>query len=97
MDGVLIMRAKSKKSARVFKRKDRLQKYTDYYEYRDTVTSNISPFKPEWIKELRYVDNSDPENPDVAYNNGHFLHQMTAFIGQLTFIGKLTEKNTLVK
>ena len=92
-DGVLIMRAEeSKKSARVFKRKDSLQKYTDYYEYRDTATSNISPFKPEWIKELRYVDNSDPENPDVAYNNGHFLHQMTAFIGPVNFYWEIDGK-----
>ena len=93
VDGVLIMRAEeSKKSARVFKRKDSLQKYTDYYEYRDTATSNISPFKPEWIKELRYVDNPDPENPDVAYNNGHFLHQMTAFIGPVNFYWEIDGK-----
>ena len=85
-NGVSIMRSnESERSSRVFKRKDKRDQLSDYYEYRDTATSNISPFKPEWIKELRFVNDSNPENPDVAYNNGHFLHQMTAFIGPVNF------------
>ena len=92
-NGVLIMReSESKNSARVFDRKDKDGKYSEYYEYRDTATSNMSPFKPEWIKELRYVDNNDPENPDIAYNNGHFLHQMTAFIGPVNFYWEVDGK-----
>ena len=39
--------------------------------------SKLGPFKPEWIKELRNVNDSDPRNPEIAYNNGHFLHQLT--------------------
>ena len=61
----------------------------DYYEYRDTATATLSPFKPEWIEELRVVEDNRPENPDVAYNNGHFLHQMTAFIGPVNFYWEL--------
>jgi len=86
VNSVKIVRAKeSRKSSRIFSRKDKDGERTPYYEYRDTATSRISPFKPEWIKELRLVSNSDPKNPDVAYNNGHFLHQMTAFIGPVNF------------
>lgn len=84
--GLKIMRAEeSELSGRIFDRVDKDGIRTPYYEYRDTATAKMSPFKPEWIKELRAVDNSDPRNPDVAYNNGHFLHQMTAFIGPVNF------------
>jgi methylphosphonate synthase len=75
----------SKKTSRVFDRVDRQNKHTPYYEYRDTAMSKISPFKPEWIKEIRVVSDSNPNNPDVAYNNGHFMHQMTFFVGPVNF------------
>ncbi len=75
----------SKKTSRVFNRVDRENKRTPYYEYRDTAMSKLSPFKPEWIKELRVVSDSSPSNPDVAYNNGHFMHQMTFFVGPVNF------------
>ena len=48
-----------------------------YYKYKDTVMSKVSPFRPEWIEELKIVDNNSPNNPNVAFNNGHFLHQFT--------------------
>ena len=60
-------------------------KRTDYYEYRDSATSRLSSFRPEWIKELRVVENNDPLNKDVAYNNGHFMHQLTFFVGPVNF------------
>ena len=75
----------SKKTSRVFKRADRQNKLTPYYEYRDTAMSKLAPFKPEWIKELRVVLDSEPNNPDVAYNNGHFMHQTTFFVGPVNF------------
>ncbi len=56
-----------------------------YYLYKDTAYSRLSPFKPEWIEELLVVDNNDPENNEIAYNNGHFLHQFTYFIGEVNF------------
>ena len=66
-DGVVIMRAEASRStSRVFDRKDRNGALMPYYEYRDTAMSRTGPFKPEWIKELRVVDNADPDNPDVA-------------------------------
>lgn len=84
--GVRPMKASASfSSARVFQRRDRSGGTSDYYEYRDTAMSRSAPFKPEWIKELRLVDDNDPYNPDVAYNNGHFLHQTTFFIGPVNF------------
>jgi methylphosphonate synthase len=56
-----------------------------YYKYKDTVMSKVSPFRPEWIEELKIVDNNSPNNPSVAFNNGHFLHQFTYFIGPVNF------------
>ncbi|MEM6989077.1 MAG: hypothetical protein AAF721_01225 [Myxococcota bacterium] len=84
--GVRVVRAKeSAASSRVFDRRDRTQALTPYYEYRDTAMSRNAPFKPEWIKELRVVTDSKPDNPDVAFNNGHLLHQTTFFIGPVNF------------
>jgi len=56
-----------------------------YYLYKDTAYSRLSPFKPEWIEELLVVNDNDPENPEIAFNNGHFLHQFTYFIGDVNF------------
>jgi len=92
-NGVKIMRAKeSTKSSRVFSRLDKKKELTPYYEYRDTAMSKISPYKPEWIKELRIVENNDPYNPDVIYNNGHFLHQTTFFVGPVNFYWQINGK-----
>jgi len=79
--GIKIMRAEdSKKSSRVM---DRAGK--PYYEYRDTAMSSVAPFRPEWISELCYVNDNDPLNPEVQWNNGHFMHQFTYFIGEVNF------------
>ena len=84
--GVRLMRhADSVNSARVFNRLDRNGERTPYYEYRDTAMSRVSAFRPEWIEELRVVSDSTPDNPDVAYNNGHFMHQVTFFVGPVNF------------
>jgi len=56
-----------------------------YYEYRDTVMSCVAPFRPEWIMELCYVNDNNPENPNAKWNNGHFMHQFTYFIGDVNF------------
>ena len=47
--------------------------------------SKISPFRPEWIQELVTVNNNKPNNPEAKFNNGHFLHQFTYFIGPVNF------------
>ena len=79
--GVKIMTAEeSKKSSRIMERAGK-----PYYEYRDTVMSTIAPFRPEWIMELCYVNDNDPSNPAVQWNNGHFMHQFTYFIGEVNF------------
>ena len=84
--GIKIMHAAaSKKSARIFERHDRYGNLTPYYEYRDTATSRLCAFRPEWIKELRVVNDKNSQNPDVIYNNGHFMHQITFFVGPVNF------------
>ena len=80
-NGVKIMRAEeSAKSSRIMERGG-----LPYYEYRDTAVSSISLFRPEWIEELCIVDDNDPNNPAVQWNNGHFMHQFTYFIGEVNF------------
>jgi len=84
--GILHMTAaESRATSRVFARPDRTGQSTPYYEYRDTAFSRTAPFRPEWIRQIRVVQDSDPMNPDVAYNKGHLLHQTTLFIGPVNF------------
>jgi uncharacterized RmlC-like cupin family protein/transcriptional regulator with XRE-family HTH domain len=80
-DGVRIMRAED--SRRSGRRMTRASK--EYYEYRDTAASSVGSFRPEWIQELCVVDDNDPNNPEVQWNNGHFLHQFTYFVGPVNF------------
>ena len=81
ISGIKIMRSSdSEKSSRIMERAGK-----PYYEYRDTVMSCLAPFRPEWILELCYVDDNDPDNPNVQWNNGHFMHQFTYFIGNVNF------------
>ena len=75
----------SKKTSRVYKRLDRNGQLTPYYEYRDTAMSRLSLFKPEWISQIRVVDNDDPQNPDMVLNKGHNMHQYGLFVGPVNF------------
>lgn len=91
--GVRLMTAReSARSARVFERPDRGGSLTPYYEYRDTAMSRMAPFKPEWIEELRVVRSEAADDPDVAFNKGHFLHQTTFFIGPVNFYWELNSR-----
>ena len=79
--GIKIMRSEeSEQSSRIMERSGH-----PYYEYRDTAMSKTAPFRPEWIIELCSVDDNDPRNKLVQWNNGHFLHQFTYFIGEVNF------------
>tara|TARA_Y100000310_G_scaffold156270_1_gene155698 strand:- start:4409 stop:5779 length:1371 start_codon:yes stop_codon:yes gene_type:complete len=79
--GVKIMRAEeSEKSSRVMNRAGK-----PYYEYRDTAMSKVAPFRPEWILELCHVKDNNPEDKSIQWNNGHFMHQFTYFIGDVNF------------
>lgn len=94
LSGVKIMRAaESAQSSRVMERAGK-----PYYEYRDTAMSRVSPFRPEWIKELCVVEDNNPDNFSVQWNNGHFMHQFTYFIGPVNFYykGKDGEKKVAV-
>jgi hypothetical protein len=68
----------SKKSSRIMNRSG-----NPYYEYRDTVMSTVDPFRPEWILDLCIVDDNEATNSKVQWNNGHFMHQFTYFIGEV--------------
>ena len=79
--GIKIMTAtESKDSSRIMQRAGK-----PYYEYRDTAMSSVAPFRPEWIMELCIVNDNDPNNKSVQWNNGHFMHQFTYFIGEVNF------------
>ena len=80
-NGVKIMHAEdSAKSSRVMDRGG-----MPYYEYRDTAMSCVALFRPEWIEELCEVEDNDPNNTAVQWNNGHFAHQFTYFIGDVNY------------
>ena len=82
--GMKIMSSEeSKQSSRIMERAGK-----PYYEYRDTVMSTVAPFRPEWILELCVIDNNEPTNKDAQWNNGHFMHQFTYFIGDVNFYYK---------
>ena len=79
--GFKIMRCEdSIKSSRIMHRAGK-----PYYEYRDTAMSSVGPFRPEWIEQLCIVDDNEPNNRQVQWNNGHFMHQFTYFIGAVNF------------
>ena len=79
--GFKIMRCEdSLKSSRVMNRSGK-----PYYEYRDTAMSSVGPFRPEWIEQLCVVDDNEPSNRQVQWNNGHFMHQFTYFLGDVNF------------
>ena len=91
-NAVKVMRAtESKNSARVMSRAG-----ADYYEYRDTAMSSVAAFRPEWIQTLCIVEDDEPDNPLVQWNNGHFLHQFTYFIGPVNFYYRDSEGNKKV-
>ena len=80
-NGIKIMHAEdSAKSSRVMNRGG-----MPYYEYRDTAMSSVALFRPEWIEELCEVEDNDPNNTTVQWNNGHFMHQFTYFIGDVNY------------
>jgi len=80
-NGLKVMRCEdSIKSSRIMHRGGK-----PYYEYRDTAMSSVGPFRPEWIEELCVVDDNELDNREVQWNNGHFMHQFTYFIGDVNF------------
>lgn len=82
--GVLVMSADaSQRSGRVYERTDGAGRTRPYFEYRDTAMSRTGPYKPEYVRPLRPVDDADPDNPALAYNKGHLLHQLTFYVGDV--------------
>lgn len=86
VSGVLIIRSDfSERSARIFNRPDKNGISGPYYEYKDTAMSRLAPFRPEWIKMLRVVNDPNPDNSDVVFNHGHLMFQSAFFIGSVNF------------
>jgi hypothetical protein len=84
--GVSIFKAaNSDASVRRMTRVDKDGNFTPYYDYYDTAMSKLGPYRPERIVELRRVSDARGDNPDVALNNGHMLHQTTFFVGPVNF------------
>jgi hypothetical protein len=80
-DGVILMRAEdSAATSRVLQRGGK-----NYYEYRDTAMSRTAMIRPEWIRILHHVNDSDPQNRTIEWNNGHFLYQFTYFVGEVNY------------
>lgn len=77
---VLFRQADSVASARRLKRGG-----AAYYEYRDTAMSTLASFRPEWIRMLVTVEDDDPDNPAVQWNEGHLLYQFTYFVGPVNY------------
>ncbi len=97
-NGMLFFKSReSKKSSRIFSRKGKDDQFSAYYEYRDTAKSNLSHFYPEWIEIKRFVDDDNAQNPDVIYNNGHFLHQINLFVGPVNFYYEIDNKKYCMK
>jgi methylphosphonate synthase len=79
--GLRTMRSKeSEASSRIIERGG-----GPYYEYRDTAMSRLASYRPEWIRMLRVVEDDDPSNPAVNWNNGHLLYQFTYFVGPVNY------------
>ena len=86
IDGAMIFTARQRDlTMRTFERGPREGKKIPYYDYADTAMSKTSSFRPEWIKERYVHDGINPNLPDWAFNNGHFEHQVTYFIGSVNF------------
>ena len=83
-DGVVIFRREDmEKSQRTISRGP---ENIPYYIYGDTAMSNLSTFRPEWIKQLYVNDGENTDSlPDWAFNKGHLEHQVTYFIGPVNF------------
>jgi len=91
--GVVVMTAEeSRRSARVFSRRDGRGQVVPYLEYRDTAMSRTAPYRPEWVKALRVVEAANPEDPAVAFNNGHLMHQLTFFVGEVNAYWRIGQK-----
>ncbi|MDP3696580.1 MAG: hypothetical protein Q8R55_00950, partial [Candidatus Taylorbacteria bacterium] len=94
-DGVVIFRKDTtEKSRRTISRGP---ESIPYYIYADTAMSNLSSFRPEWIKQLYVHDGKRADDlPDWAFNKGHFEHQVTFFIGPVNFHWKDKEGKNYV-
>lgn len=86
-DGAVIMHADEAVSTkRTFIRVNGRGEKVEFYDYWDSAMSKVGmQLKPEKIRPLVTVSNTDPDNPEVVYNKGHFQHQTTFYIGSVNY------------
>ncbi len=90
VDGIKHMSAAdARATARVIPRSLPDGRTVPYFEYWDTAMSRTAPFKPEVVRQLHVVDDSDADNPAVAFNKGHLMHQLTFYVGEVNFYWKV--------
>ncbi len=86
IDGIKHMpAAEARSTARVIPRGLPDGRTVPYFEYWDTAMSRTAPFKPEVVRQLHVVGDSDARNPAVAFNKGHLMHQLTFYVGEVNF------------
>ncbi|OGK18262.1 hypothetical protein A3G67_03125 [Candidatus Roizmanbacteria bacterium RIFCSPLOWO2_12_FULL_40_12] len=91
-EGIIIMDPiNAERTKRTFERINGRGEKVKYYDYFDSAMSAMGPFRPERIHPLRTVKDSDPLNPEAVYNNGHFLHQVTLYVGPVNLYWKDSE------
>ena len=64
----------------------------EYYEYLDTAMTRAAMFRPELLRMLVNVNDNSADNPSVSWNNGHFLFQLTYFIGDVNYYHEFNGK-----
>ena len=86
-DGAVIMHADEvANTKRTFIRVNGRGGNVEYYDYWDSAMSRVGmQLKPEKIRPLVTVKDTDPDNPEAVYNKGHFQHQTTFYIGEINY------------
>ncbi|MDQ7910987.1 XRE family transcriptional regulator [Phytohabitans sp. ZYX-F-186] len=56
-----------------------------YYGYSELAAPDATSCTPQHLRLLRVVDDDDPTNPSVHWNNGHLLYQIAYFFGPANF------------
>ncbi len=90
VDGIKYMpAAEAHSTARVIPRSLPDGRTVPYFEYWDTAMSRTAPFKPEVVRQLHVVHDSKADNPAIAFNKGHLMHQLTFYVGEVNFYWKV--------
>ena len=96
-NGMLFKSKESKKALEYSVEKERTRNFLPTMNTEILLNRTCHIFYPEWIEIKRFVDDDDAYNPDVIYNNGHFLHQINLFVGPVNFYYEIDNKKYCMK